>query len=88
MINIGGGRPVAVRDLVADLITISGVVADVVEIHHAGAAGGDRQGAADWQVADIRLAGRLLGWRPAITAADSLAAVWAAAAAHALPTAR
>ncbi|QKV91052.1 hypothetical protein HUT19_04280 [Streptomyces sp. NA02950] len=42
--------------------------------------GSGRSAAVSWQQADIAAAGRVIGWQPRHTFADSLAGLWAASA--------
>lgn len=76
LINIGRGQAVSVRWLVSELITASGVVAEVVEEEDR-QAGVDRGSAIEWQQIDATLAGRRLGWQPRHALGESLAALWA-----------
>jgi nucleoside-diphosphate-sugar epimerase len=78
VINVGRGEAVSVRLLVDKLVATSGVRTRVVEKEAAGrepVRGGD----VDWQLADIRAAGDLLGWAPRRSLEESLRALWAAA---------
>lgn len=72
VLNVGGGRPVGIGEMVAWLRRTSGVaperVREVLE-PVAGMGGG-------WMLADIGAAGRLLGWRPVVPVRDSLHDMW------------
>ncbi|MCQ9184195.1 NAD(P)-dependent oxidoreductase [Streptomyces sp. IBSBF 2953] len=59
VINVGAGRAVHMRTLVDRAVALGGVPLTVDE-----ASGGGPATAADWQLLDIALARRLLGWRP------------------------
>ncbi|MFF5652196.1 NAD-dependent epimerase/dehydratase family protein [Streptomyces collinus] len=72
VLNIGGGRAVPVRDLVRGLADLAGFRGRIEE----GAAGSARSAQVSWQCSDIAAAGRALGWRPAHTLDDALAALW------------
>ncbi|MFJ7296191.1 NAD-dependent epimerase/dehydratase family protein [Streptomyces collinus] len=72
VLNIGGGQAVAVRDLVRGLADLAGFRGRIEE----GAAGSARSAQVSWQCSDIAAAGRALGWRPAHTLGDALAALW------------
>ncbi|MFD5950368.1 NAD-dependent epimerase/dehydratase family protein [Streptomyces collinus] len=72
VLNIGGGRAVAVRDLVRGLADLAGFRGRIEE----GTAGSARSAQVSWQCSDIAAAGRALGWRPAHTLDDALAALW------------
>nr|WP_042189331.1 NAD(P)-dependent oxidoreductase [Kibdelosporangium sp. MJ126-NF4]CEL18582.1 UDP-glucose 4-epimerase [Kibdelosporangium sp. MJ126-NF4]CTQ98066.1 UDP-glucose 4-epimerase (EC 5.1.3.2) [Kibdelosporangium sp. MJ126-NF4] len=72
VINIGSGVAVSIRDLVGQFTITAGlpdhaVREDPSPVSSLGA---------DWMLADIRLAERLLGWRPRFTLRDSLRAMW------------
>ncbi|MFE7811571.1 NAD-dependent epimerase/dehydratase family protein [Streptomyces sp. NPDC057433] len=76
VLNIGGGEAVRVRDLVHLLARRAGFGGRIEEDR--GAAGGSaRSAAVSWQCSDITAAGGALGWRPAYTLEESLAALWA-----------
>ncbi|MEU1575012.1 NAD(P)-dependent oxidoreductase [Streptomyces collinus] len=72
VLNIGGGRAVAVRDLVRGLADLAGFRGRIEE----GTAGSARSAQVSWQCSDIAAAGRALDWRPAHTLDDALAALW------------
>ncbi|MFF1809994.1 NAD-dependent epimerase/dehydratase family protein [Streptomyces sp. NPDC058251] len=74
VLNIGGGRAVPVRDLVRAMARIAGFQGRIEE----DSGGSARSGEVSWQCSDITAAGDALGWRPAHTLDDSLAALWAA----------
>ncbi|SEF65376.1 Nucleoside-diphosphate-sugar epimerase [Thermomonospora echinospora] len=71
-VNIGSGMAVEIRDLVAHLAEAAGVPPDAVK--ETGAPVPSLGG--DWIQADIRLAARVLRWRPHIGLAESLRAMW------------
>jgi dTDP-6-deoxy-L-talose 4-dehydrogenase [NAD(P)+] len=75
VLNIGSGTATGIRELVQQLIDISGAPAKI-EIT-APPAGQSLRETGDWQLLDIAAAGRVLGWTPTRTLADSLRAVWA-----------
>lgn len=76
-LNIGSGEAVDIRTLVRLFVTSAGYGTDLLDERIQDVAG---LGGA-WTRADIRLAGRLLGWRPRIGLAESLGAMWSAATA-------
>ncbi|MFE6049443.1 NAD-dependent epimerase/dehydratase family protein [Kitasatospora sp. NPDC056446] len=73
IVNIGSGAATGVRELVAELVRISGVPARVVE---RGEQEGTRSRSMDWQQLDVALAARLLGWHPRRSVTASLADLW------------
>ncbi|MEU4086397.1 NAD-dependent epimerase/dehydratase family protein [Streptomyces aureus] len=79
VLNIGGGKAVPVRDLVTGLARVAGFRGRIEE----NGGGSARSGGVSWQCSDISTAEEALGWRPALTLDDSLAALWAAGAASA-----
>ncbi|MFJ5730768.1 NAD-dependent epimerase/dehydratase family protein [Streptomyces paradoxus] len=72
VLNIGGGRAVPVRDLVRGLAGLAGFRGRIEET----TAGSARSAPVSWQCSDIAAAERALGWRPAHTLDDALAALW------------
>lgn len=72
VVNVGSGRAVALRDLVAEFLAVAGLPAGCVvqQRHEVASLGGD------WVRADIRLAARLLRWRPTTPLRESLRAAW------------
>ncbi|MEU0965324.1 NAD(P)-dependent oxidoreductase [Streptomyces sp. NPDC005917] len=72
VLNVGGGRAVPVRELVHALAARAGFRGRVEE----GTAGSVRSARVSWQCSDISAAERALGWRPAHTLEDALAALW------------
>ncbi|MZF84721.1 NAD(P)-dependent oxidoreductase [Streptomyces sp. SID5643] len=72
VLNIGGGRAVPVRDLVHGLAGLAGFRGRIEE----GTVGSARSAQVSWQCSDIAAAERALGWRPAHTLGDALAALW------------
>lgn len=75
-VNIGSGTAVALRELVELFVAVAGLPPDAVRERADGVAG---LSAASWIRADIRLAARLLAWRPRIGLAQSLRDAWEAA---------
>ncbi|MEU3978976.1 NAD(P)-dependent oxidoreductase [Streptomyces sp. NPDC026672] len=73
VLNIGGGRAVAVRELVRALALRAGFRGRIVE----NAGGSARSAQVSWQLSDITAAGQTLDWRPAYSLEDALAALWA-----------
>ncbi|MFI6034545.1 NAD-dependent epimerase/dehydratase family protein [Streptomyces sp. NPDC051315] len=90
VLNIGGGRAVPVRELVHGLIRRagfpgrieeeatgpSGVTGPTGPTGPTGSAGSSRSAEVSWQCSDITAAEAALGWRPAHTLDDALAALW------------
>ncbi|MEV8034240.1 NAD-dependent epimerase/dehydratase family protein [Streptomyces sp. NPDC002742] len=76
VLNIGGGKAVPVRALVDGLARVAGFRGRIEE----NGGGSARSGEVSWQCSDITAAGEALGWRPALTLDDSLAALWTAVA--------
>jgi nucleoside-diphosphate-sugar epimerase len=74
ILNIGGGRAVAVRDLVRRLADVAGFLGRIEE----NGGGSTRSGNVSWQCSDITAAHEALGWQPSYTLDDSLAALWRA----------
>ncbi|GAA2915013.1 hypothetical protein GCM10010517_81300 [Streptosporangium fragile] len=73
-VNIGSGTVVDIRDLVAQLAEVAGLPPGAIK-----ETGGPVPSlGGDWIQADIRLAERLLGWRPRTGLAESLRAMWEA----------
>ncbi|MFF8934451.1 NAD-dependent epimerase/dehydratase family protein [Streptomyces paradoxus] len=72
VLNIGGGGAVPVRDLVRGLAGLAGFRGRIEET----TAGSVRSAPVSWQCSDIAAAERALGWRPAHTLDDALAALW------------
>lgn len=72
VLNIGGGRAVPARDLVRNLAALAGFRGRIQET----TAGSLRSAAVSWQCSDITAAEEALGWRPAHTLDDALAALW------------
>lgn len=72
VLNIGGGRAVPARDLVRNLAALAGFRGRIEET----TAGSLRSAAVSWQCSDITAAEEALGWRPAHTLDDALAALW------------
>lgn len=75
VLNVGSGVATPVRDLVAELAVRCGFTGHVDE----SGAGSERSAAVSWVQADVSLAAAVLGWRPARTLHDSLAALARAA---------
>ncbi|WP_211323451.1 NAD-dependent epimerase/dehydratase family protein [Prauserella marina] len=72
VINIGSGVAVDMRELVMTFVAAAGFPSDRLRTVE----GQVRSHGGEWIEVDIGLAGRLLGWRPAFTAAESLRAMW------------
>ncbi|MFI8165782.1 NAD-dependent epimerase/dehydratase family protein [Streptomyces sp. NPDC085931] len=72
VLNIGGGRAVPVRDLVRGLAGLAGFRGRIEET----TAGSLRSAPVSWQCSDSTAAGDALGWRPAHTLDEALAALW------------
>ncbi|HEV2372323.1 MAG TPA: NAD(P)-dependent oxidoreductase [Streptosporangiaceae bacterium] len=76
VINIGSGEAVLMRDLLAFLIAVSGLPAEVVRVREAPV---ESKGG-DWTLVDTGLAAKVLGWRPRIGMPDSMKDMWDASA--------
>jgi nucleoside-diphosphate-sugar epimerase len=76
VINIGRGEAVPIRELLDVLVAAAGFPPDVIKRQP----GTTVSRGGDWTLADIRLAGRLLGWSPRIGLRDSMREMWAATA--------
>ncbi|MFK0104115.1 NAD-dependent epimerase/dehydratase family protein [Streptomyces sp. NPDC091217] len=72
VLNVGGGRAVAMRELVHALAARAGFRGRIEE----SSAGSVRSARVSWQCSDISAAGRALGWRPAHSLDEALAALW------------
>ncbi|MGW6548535.1 NAD-dependent epimerase/dehydratase family protein, partial [Streptomyces massasporeus] len=75
VLNVGGGRAVPVRDLVTSLAGLAGFRGRIEE-GAASPAGSARSAQVSWQCSDISAAEEALGWRPAHSLDDALAALW------------
>ncbi|MFH0521413.1 NAD-dependent epimerase/dehydratase family protein [Streptomyces sp. M41] len=75
VLNIGGGDPRPVRDLVRALADAAGYRGRILE---RGRAGSTRSAQVSWQCSDITAAREALGWAPAHPLDASVAALWAA----------
>ncbi|MEV4004198.1 NAD(P)-dependent oxidoreductase [Actinomadura sp. NPDC049753] len=73
VLNVGSGRATPLRDLATLLLRVTGARSRVLE----SAAGSDRSAGVAWQRADIRAAGRALGWTPVTDLTTSLRDLWA-----------
>lgn len=72
VVNIGRGEATAMRELVDLLVAASGLPPQAIRVEDgpiASKGGG-------WTLADIRLAGELLGWKPRIPLAEAMRATW------------
>ncbi|MEH0575728.1 MULTISPECIES: NAD(P)-dependent oxidoreductase [Streptomyces] len=72
VVNIGRGEASAMRELVDLLVAASGLPPQALRVEDgpiASKGGG-------WTLADIRLAGELLGWKPRIPLAEAMRATW------------
>ncbi|WP_340376202.1 NAD(P)-dependent oxidoreductase [Streptomyces sp. SS7] len=72
VVNIGRGEASSMRELVDLLVAASGLPPQALRIEDGPVAskGGG------WTLADIRLAGELLGWKPRIALAEAMRATW------------
>lgn len=75
VVNIGSGSATHMRDLVTEFRTVAGLPAAAVSERHGAA---PRSLGGDWMRTDVRLAARLLGWRPRTGLRESLRAMWEA----------
>ncbi|MGS2642339.1 NAD-dependent epimerase/dehydratase family protein [Streptosporangium sp. LJ11] len=76
VVNVGRGVAVAIREMVARLVAAAGLPPEVLQ--ERGEPVGSRGDG--WTMADIRLAGELLGWAPRIGLDESVRDMWEAAA--------
>jgi len=74
LLTIGGGTARPVREVAEGLVRESGFLGRIEET----GGGSARSAAVSWQQADIGAAGRLLGWQPRYSFAESLTGLWAA----------
>ncbi|MGR3935171.1 NAD-dependent epimerase/dehydratase family protein [Streptomyces sp. BRA346] len=74
LLAIGGGTARPVREVAEGLVRESGFRGRIEE----SGGGSARSAAVSWQQADIGAAGRLLGWQPRYSFAESLTGLWAA----------
>ena len=72
LLNVGSGRAVAARRVVAELAAIAGFDGEVIEER----AASPRSGDVPWQRADVRSIERTLGWKPKLTLRHALRSVW------------
>ncbi|GAB2831603.1 NAD-dependent epimerase/dehydratase family protein [Lentzea nigeriaca] len=72
VLNIGSGRGLSCRDLVKELLAISGASCAVREDD----GGSARSAGVSWQQADITLATTVLEWRPRRNLANAVADLW------------
>ncbi|WP_432034985.1 NAD-dependent epimerase/dehydratase family protein [Streptomyces cucumeris] len=84
VLNIASGTARPVRAVAEGLVRESGFRGRLEE----SGGGSDRSAAVSWQQADIAAAGRVIGWQPRHTFADSLAGLWAASVDQAVVPAR
>lgn len=83
VVNIGSGRAVRLRDVVAGLARVSGFSGTLLEPDDSPAGHGQPlypDGCGSWQQADVRTARDRLGWRARIGLEESLADIWMEAA--------
>ncbi len=83
VVNIGTGRAVRMRDVVANLARAAGFGGNLHELDEHVLPGGTApypDGCGSWQQADVRTARDRLGWRPRIALEESLADIWMEAA--------
>lgn len=76
IVNIGTGEAIAVRQLVADLVSVSGVPARLVERDPTDSEVAIRGNDLCWHAVDCALARRLIAWWPRYSMMDSVRAVW------------
>ncbi|BBC30096.1 NarL family transcriptional regulator [Streptomyces graminofaciens] len=74
VLNISGGQAVQVRELVRGLADKAGFRGRIQE--NAGGSASVRSAEVSWQCSDITAAEAALGWRPAHTVDDAVAALW------------
>ncbi|MFD9443867.1 NAD-dependent epimerase/dehydratase family protein [Streptomyces sp. NPDC060006] len=72
-VNIGSGAATRIGEVVSVLREVSGLPDAAVRVERAEAGRGL---GGDWMHADVRLAARLLGWRPMTSLRQSLEAMW------------
>jgi nucleoside-diphosphate-sugar epimerase len=72
VLNVGSGRGLPCRDLVKELLSVSGASCAVRE----DGGGSARSAGVSWQQADITLAADVLRWRPRRDLADAVADLW------------
>ncbi|MEV6235639.1 NAD(P)-dependent oxidoreductase [Lentzea sp. NPDC051838] len=72
VLNVGSGRGLSCRDLVKELLAVSGASCAVREDD----GGSTRSAGVSWQQADITLATTVLDWRPRRDLADAVADLW------------
>lgn len=80
VVNIGTGRAVRLKDVVATLARTAGFDGSLHELDEAVAVPPYPDGCGAWQQADVRTARDRLGWRPRIALEESLADIWMEAA--------
>lgn len=83
LVNIGTGRAVRLRDMVAALAHVAGYEGALHEVEDPSGPAGPPpypDGCGSWQQADVRTARDRLGWRPRIALEESLADIWMEAA--------
>jgi NDP-hexose 4-ketoreductase len=83
VVNIGTGRAVRLKDVVAALARAAGYAGALHEIDEPGTVPPYPDGCGLWQQADVRTARDRLGWRPRIALDESLADIWIEAACRA-----
>lgn len=76
VVNIGTGRAVRLRDVVASLARAAGFAGAVHEPDDQVAPAAYPDGCGGWQQADVRTARDRLGWRPRVALEESLADIW------------
>ncbi|MDI5963867.1 NAD-dependent epimerase/dehydratase family protein [Streptomyces sp. SL13] len=80
VVNIGTGRAVRLKDVVATLARAAGFDGSLHELEDPVAVPPYPDGCGVWQQADVRTARDRLGWRPRIALEESLADIWMEAA--------
>ncbi|WP_234010616.1 NAD-dependent epimerase/dehydratase family protein [Streptomyces sp. SPB074] len=71
-VNIGRGEAASMRELVHLLVAASGLPPELLSVED----GPVSSKGGGWTLADIRLAGELLGWKPRIPLAETMRATW------------
>jgi NDP-hexose 4-ketoreductase len=80
VVNIGTGRAVRLKDVVANLARAAGFGGSLHEMDDPHVVPPYPDGCGIWQQADVRTARDRLGWRPRIALDESLADIWMEAA--------
>ncbi len=80
VVNIGTGRAVRLKDVVATMARTAGFEGTLHEVDETVGVPPYPDGCGPWQQADVRAARDRLGWRPRIALEESLADIWMEAA--------